>query len=90
MGQKKKPDPDEKLRKQYGGSGAVGDLTSPGARNVHDTFKDIMTGKERTVGEWQRDISPMRAAAASWRKKTMDDIAERQRGRSGRTVRGRR
>lgn len=64
-GQKKKRDD---FQKQYGGTGALNDVTSPSGHTVHDTFKDVMTGKERTVADWKREIAPMRQRAAQFRK----------------------
>jgi hypothetical protein len=77
-------DSDKELKKKYGGAGAVGDITG---KNSHDKFIDVMSGNEKSIAEWRREVAPMKAAAANWRK----EQAERSRqGRSyGNTTRRR-
>lgn len=60
-----KTDPDAELRAKYGGSGMAGERIN---RTNHDTFIDIMSGKEKTVAQWKSEVAPMKQRARGFRE----------------------
>ncbi len=75
MPRRKQTDPDEELKKKYGGTGqAQSRLT------VHDKFIDVMSGKEKTVADWKKEIAPMKARGEAGKKAIREKISNRQRG----------